>query len=402
MIQNHSIKRCLEYYWTDPDWLSERMIFLSGPRQVGKTTLVKQKLCPKNQGYFNWDDRKIRRLYQNDPHFFAGIDSPWICFDEIHRIRKWKDISKGIFDVFKDRYHFIVTGSALLKTFKRSGDSLVGRYFHTQLFPLNLGDFTKKDFFMPDSWEKLSRQSADLADAKELETLLNFGGFPEPFFKGTQTFYKRWSREHIDLIMTEDLRDLSRATELDKIELIPELLAQRTGQLISYSNLARDLETSHVNVKRWLSILERLQVIFAVTPYAKRINRAYVKECKYYFMDWRFAAQNHFENYVAASLLRAATLYSDRFGETVTMHFIRTHDGSEVDFLLCHNNKPWVLIEAKEGTPEPTRAAYRFSHELGVPCLMVTLKPNFYREIRGHDNQKIFQISWAKIGQMLG
>lgn len=104
-----------------------------GARQVGKTTLVRTTICPKEEAYFNWDDRKVRSAYQRDPDFFVGGDADWICFDEIHKRPKWKDILKGIFDVHKGRFRFVITGSSRLETFKKSGDSLVGRYFHNSI-----------------------------------------------------------------------------------------------------------------------------------------------------------------------------------------------------------------------------------------------------------------------------
>ena len=393
--------RTVQNYWTDPDWLGRRMLFLSGPRQVGKTTLVTSTLCPTPEGYFNWDNRNVRRLYQKDPDFVSGVAAPWICFDEIHKRPKWKDILKGVYDTHRDRCRFVITGSARLETFRKSGDSLVGRYFHTRLFPLNLPDFAKTDFSLPRNPEELIRRAADQPEAKELEDLLTLGGFPEPYFSGSEGFWKRWSANHRDLIIREDVRDLTKVVEIDKIEHLVEILQPSISQTISYRNLGQDLETTHGSIRRWLEILNRIQLLFPVSPYSKKIRRAYRQEKKWYYTDWRAAKESVFENYVAASLMRAVTLYGDRYGEKMSLHFVRTHDGAEVDFLICRDGKPWWLVEAKEGAPDGTSAVHRFSLELGVPCCVVTRKKNIFRTIKGKEGQKIFCVSWGKLGPLL-
>jgi len=105
-------------------------------------------------------------------------------------------------------------------------------------------------------------------------------------------------------------------------------------------------------------------------------------------MNWTAAQGNVFENYVAGSLLRATTLYNDRFGEKMSLHFVRTFDGTEVDFLICRNNRPWLLVEAKEGNPDLSQAVYRFSQELGVPCVVVTRQKNVFKKIIGRAQHK--------------
>lgn len=401
MNPNHNPFHTLQHYWIDPKWLGNRMLFLSGPRQVGKTTLVTTTLCKNKQGYFNWDSKRVRQQYLKDPDFIANMDSDWICFDEIHKRPKWKDILKGIYDSYKDQFKFVVTGSARLETFRKSGDSLVGRYFHTHLFPLNIPDFQKNDFTLPEKAEELILQAESIRETNILDILLTVGGFPEPFFNGSETFWKRWSLNHRDLILREDLRDLSKIVEVDKVEHLLSMLNPSIGAPISYRNLANDLETTHGSIRRWLEMLYKVHLIFPVPPYSKKIRRAYKQEKKWYFTDWRAAQNNRFENYVAASLYRAATLYTDRFGEIVTLNFVRTHDGTETDFLLCCNNIPWLLVEAKEGSPEASRANHRFSKELKVPCFIVTQKKNIFRKIKSHDGEIVYALSWEKLGSLL-
>ncbi len=397
----HEQFRTIERYWTSEKWLGNRMLFLSGPRQVGKTTLVTSTICREEEAYFNWDSRRVRQLYFQDPDFVSAINAKWICFDEIHKRPKWKDILKGIYDEYKRKFHFVVTGSARLDTFRKSGDSLVGRYFHTNLFPLNLPDFKKTDFALPRNALDLIIKAGDMADENTLEDLLNLGGFPEPFFSSSETFWKRWSANHRNLIIREDMRDLTHVVEFDKIEHLLDMLGRSIGNTISYRNLANDLETTHASIRRWLEMLGKLELVFAVPPYSKKISRAYKSEKKWYYTDWKNAGENIFENYIAASLLRAAVLYSDRYGEKMSLHFIRTHDQTEIDFLICFNGKPWLLVDAKEGAPDVPSAAYRFGNLLQVPCLIVTRKKGIFKKMTGAEKQRIYCISWSKFGQML-
>ncbi len=393
----------LQNYWTDPEWLRNRMLFLSGPRQVGKTTLVQNTLCGESGSYFNWDNPKIRRAYREDSDFFSSSTSPWICFDEIHKRPQWKNILKGAYDTFKDKFRFVITGSARLEVFKKSGDSLVGRYFNTHLFPLNLGDFRKKDFSqLPENPMDLLEKAASTKDTPDLEPLLSLSGFPEPFFSGSESFWKRWSKQHQELIITEDLRDLTRIVNFDKLEHFLKMMGPSIGQTISHLHFANDLETTHGTIKRWLQELNKVQLLFPVPPYSKKIRKAYRLEKKWYFMDWRAAGGDKlFENYVASTLHRAVTLYSDRFGEDLALYFIRTHDGAEVDFMITRNDVPWLLIEAKEGKPDPTRAVYRFSNELHVPCVIVTRKAGIAKKNKESGRQPILSLSMNRLSQVL-
>ncbi len=401
MAPIHDQWRSIEHFWNDPDWLRDRMLFVSGSRQVGKTTLVTRSLCTNPNAYFNWDSRKVRKSYQQNPDFIDGVHAPWICFDEIHKRLHWKDILKGIYDTHKTRYHFVVTGSARLETFKKSGDSLVGRYFHTSLFPLNLPDFGKRDFAPPDNAIALLNAALDNRESSHLKNLLDLGGFPEPYFAGTETFWKRWSANHRDLIIQEDLRSLRRISELDKIEALLEMLTPSIGKTVSYRNLGNDLETGHSSVKRWLGALNTVQLVFSVPPYSTNLRRVFKQERKWFYTDWRAATENRFENYVAATLLRACVLYTDRFGDKMTLHFVRTFDEAEVDFLLCKNKRPWLLVEAKEGAPDVSSAVYRFCRKLKVPCAVVTPRSHIGRKVRGDAGEDVYCLSWGKWGGLL-
>lgn len=134
------IPRLVENYAFDETLTGRHMVFLAGPRQVGKSVLAKNWL--KKEGcsslYFNWDDIATRQVYQANSRFFEspartlGIKDPWIVFDEIHKHNRWQDILKGIYDLFGDDFRFLITASARLDLFRCSGDSLIGRLWTTR------------------------------------------------------------------------------------------------------------------------------------------------------------------------------------------------------------------------------------------------------------------------------
>ena len=232
-----------------------------------------------------------------------------------------------------------------------------------------------------------------------MDDLLKLGGFPE--HRGTEEFWKRWSKQHRELIVSEDLRELTRIQELDKIEALLEMLVSGIGNPVSNALLGQDLEAAHTTVKNWLTQLQKVQLIFPVRPYSRNLRNVFKKETKWFFTDWRFAGENCFENYIACLLHRAVTLWSDRYGENFKLHFVRSHRSQEVDFLIVHDEKPYLLIDAKRGKPDVSPAYYHFAQELRVPCLIVTSFDGYGRQARNSENLPVYQLSAAKFGYVL-
>lgn len=310
--------------------MAKKIIILSGPRQVGKTTLSKQ-LAPSFV-YLNYDAASDRRMIRDEDW---PRDVPLVIFDELHKLRKWKSKIKGIFDTDGIPPSIVVTGSARLETARKGGDSLAGRFFAYRLHPL-----TVKELVM--SLKEQPRVA--------LEKILKFGGFPEPYLQNDETYAKRWRRTHLDTIIRGDLLDLEQVRDLKSIEILVDLLRARVGSPTSYSSLAQDLQVSVHTVKHWLQILENLCVIFAVRPYHRNIARSLLKEPKYYFYDTGAVEGDigvRLENTVAVALLREMHLLEDTTGTRTALHYLRDRDGHEVDFLVLADRKPVLLAEVK-------------------------------------------------------
>ena len=325
------------------DDLPEKIVLISGPRQTGKTTISKQ-LC-SDYDYFNYDASEDR---------LAIAQKNWdrskqlIIFDELHKMKQWKQWLKGIFDTEGIPPQILVTGSAKLNVHKRIGDSLAGRYFQYRLHPLDLKEACQ--------FLKINPEDA-------FTNLWHCSGFPEPFLKGNQTYYKRWRRTHIDIILRQDLIDLSSVRDIESVQTLVLFLTQRVGSTVSYANLARDLDRDPNTIKRWLQLLENLYIIYRVTPYNRNIARSLKKEPKFYFYDNSLVEDEgaRLENIVANALKKELHFLEDTQGINSALHYLRTKDGKELDFLVEIDGKPSHLIEVKMSDGKPAQGFQHYS-----------------------------------------
>jgi predicted AAA+ superfamily ATPase len=323
--------------------LKEKIVILSGPRQVGKTTLSKQ-LIPSFV-YLNFDsssDRNIIRKQEWDR------DVQLVILDELHKIKNWKSWIKGIYDTEGIPPSYLVAGSARMETARKGGDSLAGRFFSHRLHPLSVKEICR--FLNEDS-------------KNALDKLISLGGFPEPYLKGKESFAKRWRRTHVDTIIRQDLIDLEKVRDIKSIEILIDLLKMRVGSSTSYSSLAEDLQVSSHSVKHWLQILENLYIIFPVRPYHKNIARSILKEPKYYFYDTGAVEGGigaKLENVVALALLKELHFLEDTTGSKVSLHYLRNKAKNEVDFLAVIDGKPELMIEVKVSDDSFSKSLYLF------------------------------------------
>lgn len=332
-----------------------QMIFIVGPRQVGKTTLC--TTINSEHHYFDWDNQDHRALIIEGPTRVGeeiGLsrlqEKPRIViFDELHKYSKWKDFLKGFFDVYSPRVKVIVTGSSRLDTFKRGGDSLMGRYFLYHLHPISvreiIGTHLSENEIQPPS----------CLDSQAFHSLFKFGGFPEPYLKANVRFSNRWKRLRQQQLFTEDIRDFTRVEEIHQIELLAEILKYQSGQLISYTNLAKKVRVSVDTIRRWISTLQSLYYCFTIQPWFRNVQRSLLKQPKLYLWDWSLIDDSgaRLENFVASHLLKAVHWWTDNGFGDYQLYFLRDKDKREVDFLVTRNHEPWFLVEAKTEEKKP-------------------------------------------------
>ena len=311
--------------------LPKKIVLLTGPRQSGKTTLA--KMLSADYDYLNYDNPDDR---------LGIIERSWdrskdlIIFDELHKHKNWRSWLKGIYDTEGVPPAIIVTGSAKLDTYKKVGDSLAGRFFQFRLHPLDLKEITG---FNP----RENRQAS-------LDRLLNLGGFPEPYLEGNVRFYNRWKKSHLDIILKQDLIDLENVQQITSVETLIQLLRKRVGSPVAYSSLAQDLQCSDKTIKRWLTILENMYVIFKVVPYHRNLARAILKAPKFYFYDTGQVvgdSATKLENLVACALFKEIHFREDCYGERLQLYYLRTKDGQEIDFFITKDDAPSLMVEVK-------------------------------------------------------
>jgi hypothetical protein len=332
--------------------LERKMVFVSGPRQVGKTTLARQALeaaSPADSVYLNWDRPEHRKIIRD---LGWSRSSPVAVLDEVHKYPRWKTLLKGFHDTEGDRQRLLVTGSARLDLYRRGGDSLVGRYAGFRLHPLTIGEIARdgkppesEPLLSPERWASVS--PAGLPGG--IDPLLRLGGFPEPFLGGSDRVARRWRLQRREQVLREDLRDLTAVREVALVDELVDLLRERVGAPLSINSVREDLEVDHKTVARWIGILERLFVVFRVLPYASRVRRSLRKSAKLYFWDWSEVGDPgaRFENLVASHLLKYVHWLQDVEGYAIDLRYVRDREKREVDFLLLRDGKPWVLVEAK-------------------------------------------------------
>ena len=376
----------------------KQMIFLSGPRQAGKTTLAKEIAKGfKNNAYFNWDILAHKKLLVRDPTFFEKINRqdesiPLVIFDEIHKYKRWKNYLKGIYDQFSEDYKFLVSGSGRLDLYQKGGDSLAGRYFQFHLWPFTLAELssTKRSF---DEFSQKPINDFDINDKKMTQeiwqTLLNLGGFPEPFVKGRKAFFIKWSKNYITQLVREDIRNIHDIKDIDSIEILFTLLPSRVGNPLSMNNLANELQVAFGSVKEWLKLFEVFYLAFRISPWTQKISRAILKEKKLYLFNYPEIedAGHRFENMVALELLRAIYNWNEYGYGRFTLHYIRNKEKEEVDFLIANNHKPVILVETKLSEDIPAKSLINFQNILDVPAVQLVNKEGIFKYIKNNKNK---------------
>lgn len=308
--------------------LQRKMVFIGGPRQVGKTTLA-QSIDPEHTLYLNWDVASQRKkILANE---FSAQANLWV-FDEIHKFKKWKNYLKGIYDEFKGRKKILVTGSARLDLFQEAGDSLQGRYHFIRLLPLSVMEL-------------------GLKSESELKDLLKLGGFPEPFFGSSEKEARRWSNEYRNRLLRDDIRDVENITDIGTMELAMLRLPELVGSPLSINGLREDLQIDHRKMTRWVEIFEKFYAIFLLPPFGSPKIKAVKKERKHYHLDWTLVENegSRFENLIAVHLLKWVNFEQDANGRALDLRHFRDIEKREVDFVVTEKGRPLLFVECKSG-----------------------------------------------------
>lgn len=346
-----------------------QMALVAGPRQVGKTTVC--RALAGDEGVLNWDNADHRATILAGPETAAerfGLErlrsrTPVVAFDELHKFGRWKFFLKGFFDAYGERARILVTGSSRLDTFRRGGDSLMGRYFLFHMHPFSVGELLRTE--VPESAIAAPQPLAETS----WEALWRHGGFPEPFVKADARFSRRWQELRRHQLLREDVRDLTRVQELGQLETLALLLAQRSGGQLIYSNLATEIRASVDTVRRWVDTLCALHYGFLVRPWFQNVAKALRKEPRWFLRDWAEIDEPgpRGETFVACHLLKAVEAWNDLGLGRFELRYLRDKLQREVDFVVIRDRKPWFLVEVKHADTALAPALAYYQEQLKVP-----------------------------------
>lgn len=346
-----------------------QMAFVTGPRQVGKTTTCRAL----GDDYLSWDDADHRRVVLAGPASVAahaGVGRlraarSVVVLDELHKFRRWKAFLKGLFDTYADDLRLLVTGSTRLDLFKRGGDSLMGRYLPYRMHPFSVAEIASPT--LPDA-TRIVRPPRRVPDA-ELDALVQHGGFPEPFVARDPRFSRRWAALRREQLIREDLRDLTRIDDLAQLDTFASVLEERSGTQVVLARLARAVAVSVDTARRWLDVLTAFHLGFVVRPWTRNVARSLRKEPKWYLRDWSAVADvgARAETFVACHLLKAVEGWTDLGLGEFHLGYVRDKEQREVDFVVVRDRKPWFLVEVKHHDDAPSKALAHFQARLSVP-----------------------------------
>jgi uncharacterized protein len=350
-----------------------QMVFLVGPRQVGKTTIAKKLQSRFNHSlYLNFDSVKDRQKILEGQSFIEDIfpttvsreSKPLIIFDEIHKYKYWKNYIKGFYDLYYKYYSIIITGSARLDVYQSGGDSLMGRYFQYNIHPLSVSELiTVEREKVSDCFLSPYELEFDL-----FSDLYKYGGFPYPYCNKSDQYYNMWHLTRFKQLIHEEIRSLANLQEIYLLETLAEILPNQAGQMLNRSNIAKKIGVTSQTVSRWINILDRFYYCFTIRPWFKNVTRSLTKDPKVYLWDWSLITEEgaRVENFVASHLLKFVNFYSDIGLGKFELYYLRDIDKREVDFLIVRDNKPFLILEAKKSDTKLSKSIDHFKKQLNV------------------------------------
>ena len=328
------------------------VVLVTGPRQVGKTTMLQKLMENTDRDYVSLDDLHERALAKTDPELFLQLHKPPILIDEVQYAPELFTYIKIYADKKRSKGDFWLTGSQAFKLMQGMQESLAGRVAVLSLTSLSQAEIygNRLEPFVIDM-KKLSARSRERkpANIKEIFNRIYNGSMPAVISgqnKNTHIFYSSYVTTYIE----RDVRALSDSIDSLKFLRFITAVAARCGQLLNIADIARDADINQKQVKGWLNILETLGIIFYLHPYSNNMLKRLVKTPKLYFYDtglvcyltkWSSAetlesgAMNGaiLENYVVSEIMKT---YLNN-GKAPFMYYYRDKDAKEIDIILEHD-----------------------------------------------------------------
>lgn len=328
------------------------VVLVTGPRQVGKTTMLQKLMEGTNRGYVSLDDLNERHLAKTDPELFLQLHKPPVLIDEVQYAPELFSYIKLHVDKNREPGVFWLTGSQVFKLMKGVQESLAGRVAVLSLTSLSQAEISGGNMtpFTVDLDSLSARKdSREEADTIEIFNRIYKGSMPaivSGVNSNSQIFYSSYLTTYIE----RDVRELSDAIDSLKFLRFITAVAARCGQMLNTADIARDADINQVQAKNWLGILETLGIIFYLHPYSNNLLKRLVKTPKLYFYDtglvcyltkWsspetlESGAMNGaiLENYVVSEIMKTYL----NCGKEPYMYYYRDKDAKEIDIILEHD-----------------------------------------------------------------
>jgi len=345
-----------------------KVVLVTGPRQVGKTTMLEKLMGETDRKYVSLDDMATRELAINDPKGFIEIYPPPVFIDEVQYAPGLFSYIKIQVDTHKQYGDYWLSGSQIFKLMRGISESLAGRVGLLDLFPLSQNEIYNHKVCSPldISMEHLRERTDSIPDATptDIFTRIFYGGMPQLISKGADSkerFYESYIRTYIE----RDVRDLSGDIDVLKFYRFMVAVAARAAQLINYKSIADDAGIDQVTAKSWLNMLETLGIIFYLHPYSNNLLKRTIKSPKLYFYDSGLVAHlarwNSIEalmNGAQAGALLENFVVSEvskgyyNSGKMPQLFYFRDKDSKEIDLLWEANGTLYPLEIKKTSNPD--------------------------------------------------
>jgi predicted AAA+ superfamily ATPase len=347
-----------------------KVLYLGGPRQVGKTTVLQHLAAQRRMRYVTLDDLTWRDLARRDPELFLEEHPAPLLIDEVQYAPELFPALKRRVDRSPRRGQYWLTGSQQFAAIRRLQESLAGRVGIATLLGFSHAEIARlpaqSSPFLP---MRTLRQVPAAPQLAALDQHIFRGSFPALWDRNPppqQTFFNSYIQTYLD----RDLSDLFGVQKLSEFHACLQLLAARTGQLLNYAELARDLGVSLHAVREWVSILEGTRQIYLLRPYYRNITKRMIKAPKVYVLDTGLAA--HLTKWTSPEALAAGAMAGPFFethiiGELIKSYlfrgvdpplfYFRDKEGHEVDVLIEHGQRlfPIEIKRAARVSPHDVR-----------------------------------------------
>ena len=345
-----------------------KSVLVTGPRQVGKTTMMKKLMEGSDRKYVSLDDLVLRDLAKNDPEMFIKMHSPPVFIDEVQYAPELFSYIKIQVDNRQQNGDYWLSGSQVFRLMRNVSESLTGRVGLLDLFPLTQNEVFnhKKCIPLEIDFDHLKERASNIPTASPIEifTRIYNGGMPEVIANGTDMrdrFYESYIRTYLE----RDVRDISGDIDVLKFHRFIIAVAARTAQLVNFKSIADDAQIDQVTAKNWLNIMETLGLIFYLHPYSNNLLKRTIKSPKLYFYDcglvtyltrWNSVetlingAQSGalLENFVISEVIKG--YYN--CGIRPFLHYFRDKDNKEIDLLWEANGTLYPLEIKKTSSPD--------------------------------------------------